>query len=32
MSNYTHEKIKPKMSKEDDKMMKKFLDKVKFKN
>ena len=28
MSNYTHEKIKPKMSKEErDKMMKKFLDK-----
>ena len=28
MSNYTHEKIKPKMSKEDrDKMMKRFLDK-----
>ena len=34
MSNYTHEKIKPKMSKEErDKMMKKFLDKMaKFKN
>ena len=30
MSNYTHEKIKPKMSKEErDKMMKKFLDKLK---
>ena len=30
MSNYTHEKIKPKMSKEErDKMMKRFLDEYK---